>query len=187
MGGKILRKITSILVLVLILGVIGISGCTTGVENKTYSANGLNLTYPADMKANATFIYVTAPTPEDKVDTIGNDKLVISIAYIPMNESLFSGFTFDGYKKLMYETLSNANNTRSTSLSVADKSKNGTAIFEEIYTSKDPVSGTELKTKRVLLFNNKKSVHQVAFQTKAADFESQIDTINAIQNSIVLT
>lgn len=185
-----MNKITPILILSLILSIVAFSGCTTDVQNKTYSKNGFNLTYPGDMKDNATFIWINAPNSTDKIDTLGNDKLVISIQYNELSKaevSALSYITFNQWKDAVWAAFSESNDTKTTQVYSADKSKNGTAIFEEIYTSKDPIKGTELKNKRVILFDDKTHTHIIIFQTKATDFESQIDTMNAIQNSIVLT
>ena len=181
-----MKRIIPILVLVLILAVVGISGCT-GVQSKTYSSNGLNLTYPGDMNPNATFIFVTSPTNDTALDTLGNDKLKITIAENTVPSSVKQFFNLTQYQGFVWQGLNNDSSTKYTNLYTGDKSKNGTTVYEEIYTSKDPVSGTELKNKRVVVFKDMNKLYQVIFQTKTADFESQQDTINNIENSIVLT
>ncbi|MGZ7048328.1 MAG: hypothetical protein ACXVHP_08575, partial [Methanobacterium sp.] len=119
---------------------------------------------------------------------LGNDKLAISIVNIPEEDSV-KALSFDEFKKMGWAELSSPlrGGGKFYPLSLLDKSKNGTSIFEEIYTSTDPVSNTQLKNKRVILFNSTDHVHQIIFQTKATDFESMQETINKIQNSIVLT
>lgn len=181
-----MKRIIPILALVLILAVVGISGCTS-VQNKTYSNNGLNLTYPGDMNSNATFIFVTSPANDTSLDTLGNDKLKIAITKMKVPSSLKNFFNFNTYKNLMWQSLNNQSDTKTTTLYTGDKSKNGVTIYEEIYTSKDPIAGTELKNKRVVLFKDMNKVYDVIFQTKASDFESQQDTINNIENSIIIT
>ena len=181
-----MKRIIPILVLVLILAIVGVSGCTS-VQNKTYSNNGLNLTYPGDMNPNATFIFVTSPTNDTFLDTLGNDKLKIAISKMKVPSSFKNYFNFNTYKKLMWQSLNNQNDTKTTTLYTGDKSKNGVTIYEEIYTSKDPVAGTDLKNKRVVLFKDMNNVYDVIFQTKASDFESQQDTMNGIENSITVT
>ena len=181
-----MKRIIPILGLILILAVVGISGCTS-VQSKTYSNNGLNLTYPGDMNPNATFVFVTSPTNDTALNTLGNDKLKIAIAENNVPSSIKKYFSFNQYRQFVWAGLNSGNSTKYTTLYTGDKSKNGTTIYEEIYTSKDPVSGTELKNKRVVVFKDMNRLYDIIFQTKTSDFQSQQDTINNIENSIVLT
>lgn len=180
-----MKKLGIIGILTALVFVVAISGCT-GVQDKTYSKNGLNFTYPGDMKENATFVFVESPTSDIQKDTLGNDKLKIAVLYNPINSTVKQVFNFDEFKNLGYEFLKEGSN-KTTQLSLLDKSANGTTIYEEIYTSKDPVTNEELKTKHLVFIKDYNYLRQLYFQTKAEDFESQQETINKIINSVTIT
>ncbi len=182
-----MKYLTPILILSLILSIVAFSGCIGEAQNKTYSKNGLNFTYPGDMKENASFVFVSMPNGSMQYDTLGNDKLKIAIVKVPIDNAIKQYFTFDQFKSLAQNYLENPGNNKTTNLSLLDKSKNGTTIYEVIYTSKDPVSDAELKNKEIVIFKDYNTMYEVFFQTNASDFASQQEIINAIQNSIVLT
>lgn len=175
-------------IVAVLIFVVAISGCTSDVQDKKYSNLGVNFTYPGDMTSNATFIFVTPPGTDIQNDTLGNDKLVISIEKIPITSEDKQYYTFDQFKQLLWADLNNNSATAYTHISAADKSANGTTIYEEIYTSTDPKTGAQLKNKAVAFIKGYGNYYiWMVFQTKAENFDSQLETINKIQNSAVLT
>lgn len=179
-------KLKLFYIISILLFVVFISGCTS-LEDKTYSNNGLNFTYPGDMQENATFVFVQTPTADAEYETIGNDKLKIAVVYTRIESDIQGTFSFDQFKQLVWNELSSNQDDKVTQLYAGDKSTNGTTIYEEIYTSKDPVSDEILKNKRVVFINNYNSMHQIIFQALETDFESLQETITKIQNSVILT
>ena len=186
------KKIIMLIMIFLIVVIAGIGAIMLynySVPDKTYNGNGFNFTYPGDMKPNATFMYVTSPSRNETVNTLGNSKLVISIdkKVYPHNESLDSFITFDEFKQLLWNSLDDDKSDKMTILSTRDVSKNGTTMYETIYSTKDPIKNTEYKNKQLIILKDMDNIIGIIFQTKTSDFESQQNIINKIIESINLT
>ena len=185
------KKIIMLIMIILIVGIAGIGAIMLynySVPDKTYNGNGFNFTYPEDMKPNATFMYVISPQNEN-VTTLGNNKIVISISDVQTlgNESLKSLIPLDEFKELIWNSIGDDKSGKSTSLSKRDISKNGTTIYEEIYSSEDPIKNIEYKNKWIIIIKDVNKIINIIFQTKASDFESQQKIINKIIESITVT
>jgi hypothetical protein len=183
-GGEIIKSITPILVLALILGVVGISGCTDlASQNNTYSKNGISFSYPSNwqegdpsdlLKGEIVAVLDPNSTNSDKATT--NEKAYTVV--IVGTKSLSKGSTLTSYYN---DLVKQGHNYQSyTRVSNREFTLDGQPAYEIVYTNKMD-NGKIGKTREVLLERNGK-VYDISC-TSVDDFDKNTANFDMIINS----
>ena len=166
--------------------IIAASGCTSfnQVQNKTFSNGGITFQYPGTWADNITFNYANAPTSNHTViGTMGDNTTKLSVYYLDLKEPIFSGFTIESLIQLAHSQETGGTERLTTNTSTS----NNITFYEEIYTSKDGVSGEIYKNYRVLFGKNGDKLYFMLFKTKEADFQKSYQQMKEIQSSVKYT
>jgi hypothetical protein len=170
-----MKKIGTILILILVAAVVGISGCTdNGSGNNTtknYSANGYTFDYPSNWTVNDTnaangTIIIFNGTKYDNTTSM-------AILKIPLNGStatemlnlMQSGFASSGYNVLSNKTITYQNTT----------------AYEYVYTYNDTNKNTVKMN--VIFFVKGDNVYVIGIQTLESDFDTLKSKFETFKNS----
>ena len=182
---NVIKFITLILALILVLGVVGISGCTD-LANQTnnYSKNNISFNYPYTWNQGDTnyllkgeIVAVVDPNSTNPDKAIVNDKASTSV--IIGKKSLSQGSTLQSYYNALvkqgheYQGYKRISNRKFT--------LNGQPAYELIYTAK--LDNNKLGKSREVLLERNGKVYDISCRSLADDFNKSAANFDMIINS----
>ena len=178
-----MKNITIILVLGLILGIIGISGCISSGSstNSTFSDGSISFDYPSDF---------TNATPGS---LISGDKSWVDVKYLANSD----GTAIYVQKNLKINDPSNARqitdsknkgdvSTGEILSHTTDTNPNGITVYKSINTLKNPDDGEVLKYIDLYFKDNKGVVYAISIYDTESNYQTVSDTADVIFNSLSL-
>lgn len=166
--------------------VVAISGCTSfnQVQNKTFSNGGITFQYPGTWSDNITFNYASAPSANTTIlGTMGDNTTSVSISSNNLTDAIYSSFTIETLAQVAKSSLTGTTELISTNTSTY----NNITFYEQIYTSKDGVSGESYRNYRLIFGKQGDKLYMMVFKTKEADFQKNYQLFKEIQSSIKYT
>ena len=180
-----MKNIIIILVLGFILGIVGISGCTSSGSsyNSTFSDGSISFNYPSD------FNNATAPG-----DIISGSKTWINVGYLANNDGVGikiqkNSKTNDpsGTREVSDNAIKNGDiNTGEVLSHTTETNPNGIVVYKSINTLKNPDTGDVVKYIDYYFKDNKGFVYAISVNDLESNYESVSDTANIIFNSLSL-
>jgi len=180
-----IKSVKPILALILILAVVGISGCTAfAKQNNTYSDNGISFNYPSSWeKENSSslesgeIVGVLDPnaTSSGKANTYEEASTVLRIG----TKSLSQGDTIASYYNNLVKQGQNYQDYKL--VSNREFTLNGQPAYEIVYTCKQE-GGADAKCREVLLERNGK-VYDIVSMALVNDFDNNAANFDMIINS----
>ncbi len=182
---RLIKLIVPILVLTLILGVVGISGCTDlANQNNTYSKNNISFSYPYTwqeedpsylLKGEIVGVLDPNSSSPDKATTDEKASTIVRIG----TKSLSKGSTIQSY----YNDLVKQGHDYQSYKRVSNRefTLDGQPAYEIVYTAKLE-NGAAAKSRDVLLERNGK-VYDISCLSLVNDFDKNAANFDMIINS----
>jgi hypothetical protein len=114
---------------------------------------------------------------------MGDNTTSVSVSSMNLTDFLYSSFSI--------ETLARVSQSSTTggieSISTNTSTYNNITFYEQIYTTKDGVTGEAYKNYRILFGKQGVKLYNIIFKTKEADFQKSYQQMKDIQSSIKYT
>lgn len=182
-----MKKIISLILLILILAVIGISGCTdtAPIQNKTFNKNGINFQYPGNWSDNATITFTqNTSNVIEEIGTLGNGNVTLAVLYLNMTKyPQYAQFDIGTLKDLAISSWK-SDGTNTSILSNINSPIGNRTAYEVIYTAPDPVNNVLFKNYYVMMGDKGKEVYILRFNAPEADFAKYYDQFKSIESSV---
>ena len=171
------------MILFLVLGVVGISGCTdNSSQNKTFNKDGITFQYPGNWTENVNVSWTTGNAQNSTIGTMGNGNITLAVLYNNLTNSPVKGFDIGAMKNIAVQSWKSEVNTKI--LSDTNRQINNKTFYEIIYTTVDPISNITTKSYYVITGDKGQSLYILRFNTPEADFASYYNQFRDIVSSV---